>query len=132
VQPFDHVRDDAAAPIGALAEWAFATGRPLGFALRKYRISAGCDKLSGFSRFVAGLCQRNIGIAEPHFGNPVVVGETQHRLRPASKERHAPKPGLDITSDKPRCLLAAVFPFLRRSRNGRAVAGLQRFPAGPF
>ena len=65
-----------------MAEWAFATGRPLGFALRKYRISASRDKLSGFSRFVAGLCQRNIGIAEPHFGNPVVVGETQHRLRP--------------------------------------------------
>jgi hypothetical protein len=114
-----------------LAEWAFATGRPLGFALRKYRISASRDKLSSFSRFVAGLCQRNIGIAEPHFGNPVVVGETQHRLRPTSKERRAPKAGLDITLGEPRCLPDAVFPFPRRSQNGPAFAALGGSPAGP-
>jgi hypothetical protein len=118
--------------VGPLAEWAFATGCPLGFALRKYRISAGRDKLSGFSRFVAGLCQRNIGIAEPHFGNPVVVGETQHRLRPAYKERRAPKPRLDITSGEPRCLLDAVFPFSRRSQNGPDFAACGDSPAGPF
>jgi hypothetical protein len=87
---------------------------------------------SGFSRFVAGLCQRNVGIAEPHFGNPVIVGETQHRLRPASKERRAPKAGLDITLGEPRCFLDAVFPFSRRSQNGPAVPALGGSLAGPF
>ena len=33
-----------------------------------------------------------------------------NRLRPASKERHAAKPGLDITSAAPRCLRNAVLP----------------------
>ena len=55
-----------------------------------------------------------------------------NRLRPASKERHAPKPRLDITSGAPRCLLDAVFPFSRRSQNGPAFAALGDSPAGPF